>query len=498
MEKLSYEIHEYWSGRAKGYSEYNKEEFKDSRYHSWKETLDREIRSSFPEKKPGEIRVLDAGSGPGFFSGILCECGYQVTALDCTESMLEEAAANVGSYADSVRWILGNVEDINFEDMSFDVIVSRNVTWNLPHPKRAYREWFRLLDQGGLLLNFDANWYRYLVDEESREAYEKDRSNTEQAGAYDCNVGENFDRMEELARQMPLTESLRPGWDEQVLTEIGFGTVEADTEIWKQVWSEEEKISCASTPMFMIKARKSDIKERVTSYWGKRSESFLDQRRQELHDPITERWLAEIHRYLPKRRPLNILDVGCGSGYFSILLSKEGHICTGVDLTPEMIRSAEILAEEEKENCVFHVMDAENLSFGDETFDVVISRNLTWTLPHPKQAYQEWLRVLKPGGLLLNFDANYGLEKTERMDALPHDHSHHMLEHDMLRENDLIKQQLSISFRSRPAWDMETVSALGAETITIDLKVGRRVYQKKDIFYNPTPIFTLAVLKEEV
>lgn len=496
MERFNYEIHEYWSGRAESYSDYNKEELKDSRYHNWKETLERSILEAFPEREPSGIRVLDAGAGPGFFTGILCECGYQVTALDCTEAMLEEASANVGPYAESVRWILGDVEDINFEDMSFDVIVSRNVTWNLPHPKRAYREWFRLLDQGGLLLNFDANWYNYLVDEEKAAAYEEDRNRARDAGTYDCNVGDNFDKMEELARKMPMTGTIRPDWDEAVLTQIGFGTVEADREIWKYVWSEEEKISCASTPMFMIKARKSDIKDRVVNYWGKRSETFLDQRRLELHDPITDRWLAEIHKYLPDRRPLNILDVGCGAGYFSILLSKEGHICTGIDLTPEMIEAAEVLAEEEQENCVFHVMDAEHPAFGDGVFDVVITRNLTWTLPHPREAYGEWLRVLKPGGLLLNFDANYGLEKTARMDVLPHNHAHSALGHDMLEENDAIKQQLSISFHSRPAWDMETLEELGVERIMVDFKIGKRMYLKKDIFYNPTPIFALAAWKE--
>ena len=41
-------------------------------------------------------------------------------------------------------------------------------------------------------------------------------------------------------------------------------------------------------------------------------------------------------------------------------------------------------------------------NFQDESFDVVISRNLTWTLPEAAQAYKEWSRVLKPGGLLLN------------------------------------------------------------------------------------------------
>ena len=36
---------------------------------------------------------------------------------------------------------------------------------------------------------------------------------------------------------------------------------------------------------------------------------------------------------------------------------------------------------------------------------MIVSRNLTWNLPHPEMAYKEWLRVLKKGGRLLNFDA---------------------------------------------------------------------------------------------
>lgn len=89
------------------------------------------------------------------------------------------------------------------------------------------------------------------------------------------------------------------------------------------------------------------------------------------------------------------LDVGCGAGFFSVLLAKEGHQVTGVDLTPDMIENAGILAAEEKADCKFLIMDAEKLDFPDETFDAVISRNLTWTLPHVRHAYGEWVRVLK-------------------------------------------------------------------------------------------------------
>ena len=57
----------------------------------------------------------------------------------------------------------------------FDVVISRNLTWNLKDPKRAYEEWCRVLKPGGKLLNFDANWYGYLYDEEKRLSYEEDR-----------------------------------------------------------------------------------------------------------------------------------------------------------------------------------------------------------------------------------------------------------------------------------------------------------------------------------
>ena len=42
-------------------------------------------------------------------------------------------------------------------------------------------------------------------------------------------------------------------------------------------------------------------KERIVNYWEKRSDSFLEQRRAELHSPLAKRWLEEIEKYLPKK-----------------------------------------------------------------------------------------------------------------------------------------------------------------------------------------------------
>lgn len=243
-------------------------------------------------------------------------------------------------------------------------------------------------------------------------------------------------------------------------------------------------------------SRESDNrKERIVNYWTKRSSGFQEQRRAELHSSMAQRWQKEIEKYLPEGK-LKILDVGCGSGFFTILLAKMGYEVTGIDLTPDMVQCARELAEEEKTECSFQVMDAEKLDFSDESFDVVISRNLTWTLPHAEEAYGEWLRVLKKGGCLLNFDANYGAADARDTSSLPENHAHNKLGGDMMAECEEIKRQLPISSRMRPAWDVEILSRLGTEKLSLDMGISPRIYVEKDEFYNPDPMFLLEAEKK--
>ena len=89
------------------------------------------------------------------------------------------------------------------------------------------------------------------------------------------------------------------------------------------------------------------------NYWEKRSDSFLEQRRAELHSTMANRWMNEIQAQLPKNnKKLRILDVGCGAGFFTILLAKAGHQVTGIDLTPDMIKNAKQLKQYLKEKAV--------------------------------------------------------------------------------------------------------------------------------------------------
>ena len=241
----------YWTRRAPGYSEVNREELATGQRSLWRRALAEPIEGRFPGRAPGDIHVLEIGTGPGFFAILLAEAGYRVTAIDLTPSMLREARRNAGALAGRISFMEMNAQALDFEDERFDVVVSRNVTWNLPDPAVAYGEWTRVLKPGGLLLNFDANWYRYLFDDEARAAYDADRRNSARAGVDDLNVGEHFDRMEDIARRIPLSRANRPQWDVDTLTGLGMA-VETDHRVWQRVWSRQERISLASTPMFLV------------------------------------------------------------------------------------------------------------------------------------------------------------------------------------------------------------------------------------------------------
>lgn len=245
----------YWDGRAGSYSEVNKWELAGESRSSWKSAIAECLSDHFTGKDLSSVSVLDAGCGPGFFSVIITELGCKVTAVDLSAEMLEEARHNAGDLSGSIDFRQMNVEVIDLPDHSFDVVISRNLTWNLPHPDAAYAEWCRVLKPGGLLINFDSNWYHYLFDEEKRAGYEADRVNSAELGMDDQNVGDNFDLMEGIAYEMPLSRIDRPSWDLEILTGLGL-KASADSEIWERVWTEQEKVNFASTPMFMITAAK--------------------------------------------------------------------------------------------------------------------------------------------------------------------------------------------------------------------------------------------------
>ncbi len=216
------------------------------------------------------------------------------------------------------------------------------------------------------------------------------------------------------------------------------------------------------------------IEEDVKNYWTIRTPSFSKVRENEILNDIGVGWHFALRSTLPFNKYRKILDVGTGTGFFSILLGRDGYRMTGIDITPSMIEEAKKEAVKFKTKARFMVMDAMNLDFEDGYFDAVISRNLTWTLPDAEEAYKEWYRVIRPGGRLINYDANYAnairkgdVARTESGDKKAY--GHEGVTKDMEKMCNDIALSLEIGNEDRPNWDREILKSIGFRKCFVDM-----------------------------
>src|SRR5947209_15436950 len=111
-----------------------------------------------------------------------------------------------------------------------------------------------------------------------------------------------------------------------------------------------------------------------------------------------------------------ILEVGVGTGISLPLYSSNCRLC-GVDISAPMLRKAqERVTELNLANVEgLWVMDAEHLSFPDDSFDVVVAQYVITTVPNPEATLDEFARVLRPGGeivLVSRIGAEAGLRRS--------------------------------------------------------------------------------------
>ncbi|HZT25776.1 MAG TPA: class I SAM-dependent methyltransferase [Pseudolabrys sp.] len=97
-----------------------------------------------------------------------------------------------------------------------------------------------------------------------------------------------------------------------------------------------------------------------------------------------------------------VLDVGCGSGAFTEVLSRRGFQASGLDISSKLIA----LAKRKFPAIDFYEGDAERLPFDAGRFDGVLLSGLIHHFPDQRALAAEVFRVLKPGGRFVAFDPN--------------------------------------------------------------------------------------------
>ena len=208
--------------------------------------------------------------------------------------------------------------------------------------------------------------------------------------------------------------------------------------------------------------------ERIAAYWDERSTTWQKEKEEAWTRPETEHWLAFFKDIRSQIKGNKVLEVGTATGYFAHIMTLAGFEVTAVDLAPQMIERAEKVSQELQLDVRYAVMDAQDLKFDDNSFDLVFTRLMTWTVPDLKKTYQEMQRVLKPGGQLLNFDVDFGktVFSTE---------GHEKCADGAINEVNAIKSALAISQQERPSIDLEVLKAVGFESIKVDMEAQNRI-----------------------
>lgn len=98
---------------------------------------------------------------------------------------------------------------------------------------------------------------------------------------------------------------------------------------------------------------------------------------------------------------MKLLDLCCGSGMVSEYYTNQGALVTGIDFSEEAIGRANQRKEKYKFQAEFKMGDAQNLSFSDNSFDIVSVHDGLHHLKDPAKAVREMARVSRKGIIII-------------------------------------------------------------------------------------------------
>jgi len=138
--------------------------------------------------------------------------------------------------------------------------------------------------------------------------------------------------------------------------------------------------------------------------WDREAATFDDEPDHGLADPTTRAaWRSLLLEFLPAA-PARVADLGCGTGTLTRLLTDEGYVVDGVDLSPEMISRARAKAPQ----AAFVVGDASDPALQPATYDAVLCRHVLWAMQDPESAVARWVELLTPGGIIVLVEGRWG------------------------------------------------------------------------------------------
>jgi len=147
-------------------------------------------------------------------------------------------------------------------------------------------------------------------------------------------------------------------------------------------------------------------------YWSKFSSTYGEDQEYVVGKTV----LQLIIQRLSEEQDLgDVIEFGCGAGYFTQAIAKNARHVIATDLSDEMLEMAKIKLKE-LQNASIQKTNCEDTSFPSGRFDTVFMANLIHVLINPIKVLQESHQILRNGGLLLIVDfTGYSMNWFEKM-----------------------------------------------------------------------------------
>jgi ubiquinone/menaquinone biosynthesis C-methylase UbiE len=137
----------------------------------------------------------------------------------------------------------------------------------------------------------------------------------------------------------------------------------------------------------------------IVGKWTSRAATFDDDHATE----NIETWRDTLEALINLAGRGKILDVGTGTGFLANMIAELGYESIGIDFSEGMLEIGRRNSIDKGNTVTYILGDGDKIPFESDSFDAVVNCRVMWTLLNPVLSLREWMRVLKPGGVLLSF-----------------------------------------------------------------------------------------------
>jgi ubiquinone/menaquinone biosynthesis C-methylase UbiE len=203
-EDVKQAVQAYWNERADTYD--------NDSHHALQSEEQRDAWLSVLRAWTGDSseRILDVGCGTGVISLLLADLGHDVTGVDYSTEMLEQAREKRQQTDHAVEFRVGDAESLDEPDDGYDLVTARHLIWTLPNPSRAVREWRRVVEPGGRIVLIEGHW----------------------------DFSEPFDGYERIHEDLPLYDGRPPEELSEILRQGGLENVTHEPLMERTLWGE--------------------------------------------------------------------------------------------------------------------------------------------------------------------------------------------------------------------------------------------------------------------